>query len=157
MHPNEQLLHDFYAAFERLDAVAMGRSYAPDAHFSDPVFPDLNGPEVPAMWAMLCGRSTGLRLEVSDVHADDRTGKATWVAHYAFGLQQRRVVNRVSSVFDFDNGLIERQKDSFDFHAWSAMALGVKGRLLGWTPIVRGATQKQAASGLQEFMTRQRG
>jgi limonene-1,2-epoxide hydrolase len=147
----------FYAALDSGDAETMAASYAPDAHFSDPVFPDLNGPEVPAMWSMLCGRSTGLRLEVSDVHADDRTGRATWVAHYAFGPQQRQVVNRVSSVFDFDHGLIERQKDSFDFHAWSAMALGVKGRLLGWTPIVRGAAQKQAASGLQDYMARQHG
>lgn len=152
MHANEQLLHDFYAAFERLDAATMGRCYTADAHFSDPAFPDLNGPEVPAMWAMLCGRSSGLRLEVSDVHADDLVGRATWVAHYKFGPQQRDVVNHVSSAFDFAGGLIKRQKDTFDFHAWSAMALGAKGRLLGWTPLVRNAAQKKAAEGLRAFM-----
>ena len=57
-----------------------------------------------------------------------------WVAHYAFGPQQRPVVNHVTSVFDFEDGRIKRQKDTFDFHAWAAMALGAKGRLLGWTP-----------------------
>jgi SnoaL-like domain len=153
MHANEQLLHDFYAAFERLDAVVMGAAYAPDAHFSDPVFTDLNGPEVAAMWAMLCGRSTGIRLEVSDIQADDRTGRASWVAHYAFGPQQRPVVNRVSSAFDFDGGLIKRERDTFDFHAWASMALGTKGRLLGWTPLVRNAAQAQAAAGLRAFMS----
>jgi ketosteroid isomerase-like protein len=155
MHPNEKLLHDFYAAFERLDAATMGAAYTADAHFSDPVFPDLNGPDVPAMWAMLTARSSGIRLEVSGVEADDRTGRATWVAHYAFGPAQRPVVNKVSSVFVFSDGKIKREDDTFDFHAWSAMALGGKGRLLGWTPLVRHAVQTQAAKGLAEFMAKQ--
>ena len=152
MHANEQLIHDFYTAFGRLDAVTMGAAYTADAHFSDPVFPDLNGAEVPAMWAMLCGRSTGLKLDVSGIKADDVTGEATWVAHYAFGAQQRPVVNKVHSVFDFEGGKIRRQKDTFDFHAWAAMALGAKGRLLGWTPIVRNAAQSQAAAGLKSYL-----
>jgi SnoaL-like domain len=152
MHPNEKLLHDFYAAFERLDAVAMGAAYAPDAHFTDPVFPDLHGPQVPAMWAMLTGRSTGMKLEVSGVQADDSGGRAHWVAHYKFGPSQRPVVNPVSSTFVFAGGKIKRELDAFDFHAWSAMALGAKGRLLGWTPLVRRATQDQAAKGLADYM-----
>ncbi len=154
MHANEQLLHDFYAAFERLDATAMGAAYTADAHFSDPVFPDLHGPAVPAMWAMLTGRSTGIQLDVSGVEADDRAGKATWVAHYKFGPRQRPVVNKVSSTFVFSDGKISREQDVFDFHAWSAMALGAKGRLLGWTPLVRRAAQTQAAKGLAEYMAR---
>jgi len=154
MHANEKLLHDFYAAFERLDAAAMGAAYTADAHFSDPVFPDLNGPQVPAMWAMLTGRSTGIRLEVSGVEADDRTGRAQWVAHYKFGPAQRPVVNRVSSTFVFADGRIKREQDTFDFHAWAAMALGAKGRILGWTPLVRHAAQAQAAKGLAEFMAK---
>lgn len=154
MHPNEKLLHDFYAAFERLDAAAMGAVYTPDAHFSDPVFPDLNGPEVPAMWAMLTGRSTGIRLEVSGVEADDHSGRAHWVAHYKFGPVQRPVVNQVSSTFVFSGGRVKREQDTFDFHAWAAMALGAKGRMLGWTPLVRRAAQTQAAKGLAEFMAK---
>lgn len=152
MHANEQLIEDFYAAFERLDAATMGAAYAADAHFSDPVFPDLNGPEVPGMWAMLCGRSSGIRLELSGVEADDRAGRASWVAHYAFGPQQRPVVNRVRSTFDFQDGRIKRQQDAFDFHAWAAMALGLKGRLLGWTPLVKNAARAQAASGLKDYL-----
>lgn len=154
MHANEQLLHDFYAAFERLDAATMGAAYTADAHFSDPVFPDLSGPQVPAMWAMLTGRSTGIQLDVSKVEANDSAGKATWVAHYKFGPKQRPVVNHVSSTFVFSEGKISREKDVFDFHAWAAMAMGGKGRLLGWTPLVRNAAQTQAAKGLAEFMAR---
>jgi ketosteroid isomerase-like protein len=154
MHANEQLLHDFYAAFERLDAAAMGAAYAADAYFTDPVFPDLHGPQVPAMWAMLTERSTGMKLEVSGIEADDQAGRAHWVAHYKFGPTQRPVVNPVSSTFVFAGGKIKRELDEFDFHAWAAMALGARGRLLGWTPLVRRATQDQAAKGLAEYMAK---
>ena len=154
MHANEQLLHGFYAALERLDAAAMAAAYTSDAHFSDPMFPDLNGPQVPAMWAMLTGRSTGIRLEVSGVEADDDSGRAIWVAHYKFGPSQRPVVNKVSSTFAFSDGRIRSETDSFDFNAWAAMALGGKGRMLGWTPLVRRAAQGQAAKGLAEFMAK---
>jgi len=44
MHPNEALLDKFYSAFKARDHVTMGECYAPDAHFSDPVFTDLRGP-----------------------------------------------------------------------------------------------------------------
>jgi len=154
MHPNQQLIHDFYAAFTRLDAGAMGAAYAPDAHFSDPVFPDLNGREVPAMWAMLVARSTGIALEVSGVEADDHSGHATWVARYKFGPPQRPVTNHVTSEFVFSSGLVKDHLDTFDFHTWAAMALGSRGRLLGWTPLVQRATRTQAAKGLAEFMAK---
>ncbi len=153
-HPNVALINRLYDAFGRLDSATMASCYAPDAHFSDPAFPDLQGPQVPAMWAMLTGRSTGLQLEVSDVKADDLTGSAHWVARYAFGAKQRPVVNDVQSTFVFADGLILRQEDRFDFYVWSAQALGPKGRLLGWTPFVRKAAQKQAAQGLAAFMAK---
>ncbi len=155
MHANEELLERFYAAFARLDATMMAACYAPAAHFSDAMFPDLHGREVPAMWAMLTGRSTGLKVETSGITADDRKGEAHWVAHYNFGPAQRPVINRVHSRFEFADGLITRQQDEFDFHVWSGQALGWKGRLLGWTPLVQSAAQKQAAAGLQDFMARQ--
>ena len=155
MHPNEELLHRFYDAFARLDADTMGACYGPLPHFSDPAFPDLSGPEVAGMWAMLLGRSSGIRIDVSGVSADDHKGQAAWVAHYAFGPAQRPVVNRVHSTFEFVGGLIARQQDTFNFHAWAAQALGWKGRLLGWTPLVQGAAQKQAAAGLKEFLAKQ--
>jgi len=154
MHPNEQLISDFYAAFGRLDAAAMATAYNPDAHFTDPVFADLSGPEVPAMWAMLTERSTGIALEVSGVEADDHSGRANWVARYKFGPSQRPVTNKVSSAFVFSGGRIQDQRDTFDFRVWAVMALGGKARVLGWTPLVQRATQSQAAKGLAEFMAK---
>ena len=59
------------------------------------------------------------------------------------------------TLHDHNGGLITRQEDSFDFHVWAGQALGLKGRLLGWTPIVKGAAQKQAAAGLSAFLAKQ--
>jgi len=124
MHPNEQLLQRFYDAFARLDAETMGACYGPEPHFSDPAFPHLFGREVPGMWAMLLGRSTGIRIETSGISADDHKGRADWIAHYAFGPAQRPVVNRVHSTFEFAGGLIARQQDAFDFHVWRRRSAG---------------------------------
>ena len=49
MHPNAELLTGFYNAFAERDGAAMASAYHPDAQFSDPVFPDLRGPQVGAM------------------------------------------------------------------------------------------------------------
>jgi len=153
-HTNEQLLLDFYAAFERLDGHAMGAAYASNAHFSDPVFPDLNGAQVPAMWSMLCARSTGISLDVSGVQADESSGRSVWVARYRFGPGQRPIVNKVTSTFAFADGRITDEQDAFDFKAWAVMALGDKARMLGWTPLVSRAVQAQAAKGLAEYMAK---
>ena len=42
---NKLLIERFYAAFAAGDGEAMAACYAPDAHFADPVFPDLRGSE----------------------------------------------------------------------------------------------------------------
>ncbi|MFT4048815.1 MAG: nuclear transport factor 2 family protein [Solirubrobacterales bacterium] len=42
---NAKLIERFYAAFASRDGETMAACYAPDATFSDPVFPDLSGYE----------------------------------------------------------------------------------------------------------------
>ena len=54
--------------------------------------------------------------------------------------------------FRFEDGLIAEHTDEFSFHRWSRQALGTPGLLLGWTPVLRGATQKKARASLDQFM-----
>ena len=150
-----ELLERFYEAFGRGDGAAMAACYTPDARFSDPVYPELSGAEIGAMWRMLTGRAQDLRIEVRDLDADNSKGQATWMARYLFGAERRPVVNLVRSSFQLSDGLIAAQRDSFEFHAWAAQALGVKGRLLGWTPMVRNAVRADAAQRLQRYLTAQ--
>jgi SnoaL-like domain len=152
MSSGREVLARLYDAFGRADGPAMAACYGPGARFSDPVYPELRGAEVGAMWRMLTGRAQDLRIEVRELEADDRAGRATWLATYRFGPARRPVANQVTSTFDLADGLIAAQRDDFDFHAWAAQALGARGRLLGWTPMVRDAVRAQAAKGLQDFL-----
>jgi len=156
MHPNAQLIDGFYAAFARRDAAAMAACYAPEARFTDPVF-DLEGPEIGAMWTMLCERGKDLELEWRDVAADDTTGRAHWEPRYTFTLTGRPVHNVIDATFAFRDGRIVRHEDSFDLWRWSRMALGAKGALLGWTPFVQGAIRAQARKGLAAWQARRSG
>ncbi len=150
-HPNAELLTRFYQAFQRQDAEAMAACYAADVHFSDPVFQDLNGSEAADMWRMLTSRAQNFSLDYSNVNADDQQGSTHWVATYLFSGTGRTVVNRIQANFKFRDGKIVEHHDHFDLWKWSAQALGVKGALLGWTPLVQGAIRKQAAKGLAAF------
>ena len=152
MHPHAQLISDFYFAFQRRDAKAMAACYHPDLEFSDPVFVGLNHAEACAMWSMLCERGKDLQVTFTDVHADDRTGRAHWDARYTFSTTGRKVLNRIDAEFEFRDGKIVRHHDRFDFHAWSRQALGPMGLLLGWTPLVKNKVRSQARKSLDKYM-----
>lgn len=151
-HPNAELIARFYAAFARRDAAAMAQCYHPAIHFSDPVFPDLQGPAAGAMWAMLCARGTDLRVEASGITADDAAGAARWDAWYTFSGTGRKVHNVIDARFEFRDGRIVRHVDRFSFWRWSRQALGPAGALLGWTTFLRAKVRAQAAHGLARWM-----
>ena len=48
-------------------------------------------------------------------------------------------------------GKIVRQEDKFSLWRWSSQALGTKGSLLGWTPLVRNKIRAQAAAALCDY------
>jgi ketosteroid isomerase-like protein len=150
-HPNDELIQRFYAAFAAMDGDAMAACYAPNARFSDPVFTDLRGNEPGAMWRMLTSRAEDLKVSLAEHEAGEDTGSAHWLADYTFRTG-RKVHNDIHATFRFENGLIAEHDDSFSFHTWAKQALGPVGLALGWTPIVRGKVQKEARSGLDEFM-----
>jgi hypothetical protein len=144
----------FYAAFARLDGVAMRACYAADASFDDEVFSLRGREQVGGMWCMLCdatqakGRDAW-RLEVSDI--TDRG--AHWEAHYRFSATGRLVHNRIDAQIECGpDGLIRRHCDRFDFWRWSRQALGAPGWLLGWSPFLRAKVRAQAAANLAKYL-----
>jgi ketosteroid isomerase-like protein len=107
------------------------------------------------MWRMLTSRSDDLRVELHEHDADETSGSAHWIAHYTFTQTGRAVTNDVQARFRFQDGLIAQHEDEFDFHRWSRQALGTPGLLLGWTPIIKGATRKRARASLDQYMAQQ--
>ena len=154
MHPNAALIQQFYQALQQLDAERMASCYHPEVHFSDPVFSDLRGAEAADMWRMLASRAQDFSLSFSDVRADDQQGQANWVANYTFSQTGCTVVNKIHARFEFRDGKIIRHIDTFDLWRWAHQALGLKGLLLGWTPLVRNTIRRQAAKGLAQFRAR---
>lgn len=152
MQANIDLINAFYSAFQKRDSEAMNACYHPDIEFSDAVFVDLKGAEAKAMWQMLCERGTDLRIEFSDVQADETTGQAHWEAWYTFSKTGQKVHNIIDAKFRFQDGKIIEHRDSFSFKRWSAQALGVTGKLLGWTPFLQKKVQQQSRAMLDKYM-----
>ncbi|MBP3364772.1 MAG: nuclear transport factor 2 family protein [Pseudomonas sp.] len=145
------LITRFYQAFQRLDAQAMADCYTADVVFSDPVFGELRSHNAADMWRMLTSRAKDFSLTFDQVQADGQRGSAHWVATYVFGQTGATVVNDIQARFVFRDGKICEHHDHFDLWRWSRQALGTKGLLLGWTPLVQNAIRAQAKKGLKAF------
>jgi ketosteroid isomerase-like protein len=152
MNPNEQLVHKFYTAFANADAKTMCECYHSNIQFQDPAFGILKRNDVCQMWKMLIEKSKGnIKIEFSDIKADDFSGTAKWIATYNFSKTNRKVVNVIQAQFNFHDGLIIRHTDNFDIWKWSKQALGLKGALLGWTGFMQKQIQKQALASLKSY------
>lgn len=151
MHAHEALVRDFYAAFARGDAEGMACCYHPEVFFSDAVFPRLRGPEAGDMWRMLLARAKDLRVTLEEAEADGDGGRARWTARYTFSRTGRPVVNRVTALFAFRDGLIVRHYDSFSFWRWASQALGPLGAALGWFAPLKWKVRRDAARSLAGF------
>jgi hypothetical protein len=149
---NKEFIIRFYSALQTLNYAEMQRSYHPEAQFSDPVFGTLDCEQVKAMWQMLLTRSKDLQVIFSNVHATQTTGKCRWEAWYTFSKTGRSVHNVITSSFEFKDGKIFRQYDSFNLWRWSRHALGITGLLLGWTPLIREKIKASARQSLTKFM-----
>ncbi|KTC35767.1 ketosteroid isomerase [Pseudomonas sp. ABAC61] len=145
------LISEFYQAFQRLDSEAMSACYTEDVVFSDPAFGELRGREAGDMWRMLVSRAKDFSLAFDQVRADERSGSAHWVATYLFSQTGNTVVNDIQARFVFRDGKICEHHDHFSMWRWARQALGAKGLLLGWTPVVKNAVRTQARKGLKAF------
>lgn len=141
----------FYEAFMVRDHYTMGLLYAEHATFSDPVFPLLNATGARLMWQMLLSRAEDLGVEAKIVEDGATRARVDWVAYYTFSGTGRPVVNRIHTEMAISAGKIVRQVDAFSLWRWSKQALGARGLLLGWTPMVKNKIRAQAARSLRQF------
>lgn len=132
----------------------MQQCYADDAVFSDPVFQQLNAAQVRKMWEMLIKRGSDLQLVFDGIEADDKRGRAHWVATYTFSTTGKKVVNDIHAEFEFENGKIKRHTDKFGFYRWARQAFGLPGRLFGWTEFLKASVRIRAMKNLTDYMQR---
>lgn len=153
MNQNEQIIHKFYTAFANSDTKTMCECYHSDIQFHDPAFGLLKGNEVLQMWEMLIEKSNGnLKIEFSDIKADNFTGSAKWIATYNYSKTNRPVVNEIQANFEFKDGLIINHNDHFNLWKWSRQALGTIGIVFGWTNFMKTKIQKLAKRSLENYI-----
>ena len=147
---NAQLIQNFYNAFASGDAETMVSLYADDIEFEDPAFGPLKGDNAKNMWRMLL-KTPGIKITKSNIKANDQTGSADWIAEYTFSLTGKKVINKVHAEFIFAKGKIVKHTDTFSFWKWASQAFGLKGFLLGWTPLMKNKVRQQALVRLGKF------
>jgi uncharacterized protein len=154
---NRETIERLYAAFGECNGAAMTACYAPGAHFRDPAFGDLEGDEVGAMWRMLTGRATDLKIELHEHDADEESGSAHWIARYTFSTG-RPVVNDIRARFRFaPDAKIADHVDEFDFRNWAKQALGPSGHLVALLPPLRAKARAKALDQLAAFRREETG
>ncbi len=155
MNSNEELIRKFYSALQQLDYKTMKDCYAGEAIFYDPVFETLINEEIWAMWEMLCKNAKDFELTFSEVEADEEYGTCSWVASYTFSKTNRKVVNRIKAHMRFRDGKIIEHTDQFNLWTWSEQALGIYGKLFGWSVFIQKRIKNSAQDNLAKFMNAQ--
>lgn len=179
MSEEEQLIKVFYTCFQQRDWKGMLNCYQENVFFYDPVFEDLEGREVRAMWEMLLTGAKDLEMNFSNIRLESASAQPSspepalsqspspepepddesyaschWVATYTFSATGRRVVNKGKAWFKFSGGRIVEHQDNFSLWKWSRQALGIPGILFGWTPVLQNKIRRQARNNLEKFLAR---
>ncbi len=151
VNPMKSLIETFYTAFQKQDAANMISCYHNDIVFHDPVFGELKGDDVKAMWTMLCRNAQDLKIEFSEIQASLKKGAVHWEAWYTFSKTGKRVHNFVEASFEFKDSKIINHTDNFNLHKWASQAFGIKGKLLGGTKFFQNRIQMQTNKTLHDF------
>ncbi len=148
-----QIIKDFYTAFNDLEAERMVKYYHDDICFEDPAFGKLYGERAKNMWRMLCDSLKGKEFKVtaSNFEFTEQKGKAIWEAFYTFSKTGRKIHNIIEAKFEFQDGKIIKHTDNFDLYSWSKQAFGLKGLLIGWSSFFKNKLQSQTNLLLTKF------
>jgi len=152
MIKTEEIITSFYKSFAKRDYNGMNKYYHKDAQFSDPVFRNLQGTQIKAMWHMLCESGRDLQISFGNIGVYDNSARVTWKAVYTFHKTGRLVHNEINAEFYFKDDLIINHFDSFNLYRWMRMALGTPGTLFGWNDMFQEKIRNTAKMQLDKFI-----
>ncbi len=154
---NRKIISGFYTAFQNNDATQMAKYYHDNIEFEDPAFGKLNGDRAKYMWKMLVDKAQGkLKITFGNIQADENSGRAEWEALYRFELTGRKVHNKIKANFEFKEGKIYKHKDVFDLWAWSKMAFGFTGWVLGFTSFFKNKLNEETNKQLNLYIEKEK-
>ncbi len=119
---NKELIIKFYTSFSSFYSDGMRECYHPDILFFDNAFGELRGKDAGDMWEMLIKgsklSSRPLEITYSNIRTTEKNGTVNWIATYLFSSTNRLVINHIQATFEFQDGLIIKHTDVFDFWKW---------------------------------------
>lgn len=147
------IITKFYTAFANHDVEEMVSYYHDNITFEDPAFGVLQGERAKNMWRMLMGNQKGKTfiVEFSNVRESADGATAHWEAHYDFSKTGRKVHNKIDAQFKFEGDKIIDHRDTFDVHSWASQAMGLSGKLLGWSGFFSKKLQGQTNAMLNKY------
>ncbi len=143
----QEIITQFYLAFQQQDAEKMISFYHDDIEFTDPAFGTIRGNDAKNMWRMLCENAQNFSLNYSHI----TNTSAHWEAKYNFSGTGKRVHNKIDASFVFKDGKIYKHTDVFNLHKWATQAFGIKGFLIGNTSFFKKKLQKQTHKLLAKY------
>lgn len=146
-----ELIETFYTGLKESDGEKMISCYHDNVVFEDPAFGKLEGDIAKKMWLMLCKKGKGLKVEYSNIRANETRGSAHWEAWYTFSKTGRPIHNIIDATFEFKDSKIIKHTDVFDLHKWASQAMGWKGKLLGGTNFFKKKLHQQTKATLDKF------
>lgn len=148
-----QIADNFYTAFSNHNSSEMIKLYHDDVIFTDPAFGMLQGIRAKKMWEMLLANSkSDLNIQYEILDSSNEHATVSWIAKYKFGSQKRLVENHVIASLKVKQGKIVEHHDTFNIWKWSSQALGLSGRLLGWTGFMKKKVQQKTNRALDIYM-----
>ncbi len=149
------VVNHFYSSLANRDGDAMAECYADEIVFEDPAFGELRGRDAGDMWRMLCSSDTDLALEHHILASDETVVRTNWIATYTFTATGNTVRNDIEATMTFRDGKIVDHRDTFDMWKWSSQALGLPGKLFGWSPPLKSKVRSTAIGNLRAFQAKQ--
>ncbi|MCC7453280.1 MAG: nuclear transport factor 2 family protein [Crocinitomix sp.] len=146
----EEVIKEFYTAFQQKDVEKMVACYHDEVVFEDPAFGKLTGDHAKNMWRMLLSNNTNLKVEFSIPDLEPKN-EANWEAFYVFSKTNRPVHNKIHAKFEFLEGKISKHTDHFNLKVWAKQALGFKGGLIGGTNFFKRKLNQQTNQLLTRF------
>ncbi|MGZ8212937.1 MAG: nuclear transport factor 2 family protein [Methylosarcina sp.] len=144
MHPNEQLLTKLFQAINahKDQDIADCYSNVQKTYFQDIAFKLHSKAQIHAMWDMICSSNdkgeSDLKVSVQELTANDSTARAVTLFDYTFRDTGLPVHNKITSQFEFKDGLIFKQKDDCDPVCWANQAFGgINGFIAGHVEFIR--------------------
>lgn len=153
MDKNKPIVEEFFNAFSVGQVDKMLKLLDENIIYNDPIFGVLNGEEVRDMWMFKCNYLKDFSLTINAIdELDEEYATCNWTAKFFRNQTGHYLTMNIKSYLKIDNGKITEQSDAYKLSDWLAKVYGLKGRLFGWTGVMKKNEQIKYRGLLEKYV-----